>query len=191
MKALILLVLCLYFTGCKESGSDAKADASPSLVDPRYDDPDNPNIDTSSYTYDGEYLEEMTDGYFVKGGSAHPTNGGDVIKIVGNTYKRTFWLSGDQLTEDGTISYEEIKTFDHFYEKIILRHKIVFNPTSYNPGNCGYSLDSYKEDYDWMRNGPIAVQHAIIGLDTLTMAVGWPDNVKPENIEINLNGACL
>ena len=182
MKIALIIFSLVFIVNCKHQDNNSQ----------------NKTVPLNEYTIIGEeVLVELETGTYVYDGSAHPTLFGNVMDAISGAYKLAIWENGNVKIEEGTYSFKTIKEVDDINYTITYFHKIVYQPTRYNPSSCGYSLDSYEKDYFWTSNGADMTTQWISSISSslydyeYNQAVGWPTNLTPDYVESNLNPTCL
>lgn len=202
----ILIILCLFLISCKQDVKENTKEPISIIDEIVNDEPKQIETNPEQNTEEDEitYIEigkktliELEFGTYVYAGSAHPTLYGNVIDIFNGVYKLAIWENGNVKIEEGNYSFKEIIDIDE--ENLIktYSYKIIYNPTRYNPTNCGDSLSSYEENYFWKENLPDLTKF-FSNIDTsnyaangYTKTVDWPEVVTPDYVENNLNPTCL
>ena len=165
MKALYVILISFLIIGCEEGANQAAAlaDGTTPVVEDAT--PAKPTQIQS-----GEYTTP----------TAHNTLFGDQWLFTSTTYKRSFWENSKYFVESGT--YELIQVDGKNY--------IEFTPTAYNPSNCGYNFNSYRQEYKSESNGSATTQNVYFNSDKFTQnPPGWPYDI--DYAENNLTGDCL
>ena len=184
MKYFILIIMLIFIAACEEGGSEQKAIAN---TQPQI-------IENGQKT-----LYEISEGEYVIGGSAHPFNGGDILEVTGGTYKKLHWVNGDLIVEHGQISTEQeiTTTQDGDIKYITYKNYIVYQPTSYEPSNCNYSMDSYRDEFEAIPSCSVVsgqsqcfdTHFIMVNQVKYHMTFDWP--LDYDWSQSNLNEVCL